>query len=90
MADLKLAPNHKDLEQLRIECKEKFPELDILEYKNEQEGVQKRKYVLVTNGEQEKWIMWSNLLKRGCKFSKPSIRRITPRFTTCRNIALPK
>ena len=70
MANYKQAINHKDLEQLKKECKEKFPELDVLDYKNEQEGIQKRKYVLVTDGTQEKWIMWSNLLKRGCKFNK--------------------
>lgn len=72
MANYKQAINHKGLEELKNECKVRFPHLDILDYKSEQEGNQKRKYVLVTDGEQEKWVMWSNFLKRGCKFNKPS------------------
>ena len=70
MAETKLAPNHKDLEQMNKECKEKYPDLEIVEYKHEIRGIQSRKYVLVSNGNQEKWMMWDNLMKRGCNFSK--------------------
>lgn len=73
MADLKLAPNHKDLEQMNEECKSKYDNLFIKEYKHEIRGKQNRKYVLVSDGIQEKWMMWDNLMKRGCKFSKPTI-----------------
>ena len=71
MAETKLAHNHKDLEQMNKDLKLKYPELYIKDFKIETEVGQKRKYVLVSDGEQEKWIMYSNLMKRGCKFSKP-------------------
>ena len=67
-----IAINHKGLEDLNKFCEEKYPHLRIKEYYNEEKGNQKRKYVLVTDGTQEKWIMWSNFMKRGCKFTKPS------------------
>ena len=70
MAETKLAHNHKDLEQLRKECKEKYNDLEVIEYKHEIIGKQIRKYVLVSNGKQEKWMMWDNLMKRGCNFSR--------------------
>ena len=54
MAETKLAHNHKDLEQLRKECKEKYNDLEVIEYKHEIIGKQIRKYVLVSNGKQEK------------------------------------
>ena len=46
MAETKLAHNHKDLEQLRKECKEKYNDLEVIEYKHEIIGKQIRKYDL--------------------------------------------
>lgn len=56
---------YKDLNIMNAELKENYPELYILDVDSDS----KNKKVLVTNGTEQRWIIYSNLIRRGCKFT---------------------
>ena len=88
MADTKLAHNHKDLEQLRKECKEKYNDLEVIEYKHEIIGKQIRKYVLVSNGKHG-WLLYAGVyditFNEGCKIPNNRVAFIKQRSSLYRN-----